>query len=93
MVNDDKTEDTILKIFKHTKDIKSKLCRYTIKFGLKVVDNKDIASRKLLSIRSLKKKEEIIKRQRKVSTEKRAKLCNTLVSSFYLTTGIHGDYQ
>ena len=92
MVNDDKTEDTILKVFKHTKDIKSKICRYTIKF-VKVVDNKDIAYRKQLSIRSLKKKEEIIKRQRKVPTEKRAKLYNTLVSSYYLTTGIDGDYQ
>ena len=79
MVNDDTTEDTTLKIYKQTKDSKNEPWRYTIKLELKLWDKEDTAYREQLSTGILKITEEIIKRQGKVSTEKRVKLCNVLV--------------
>ena len=55
MGNDNKTEDAILKIFKHTKDSKNEPWRHKIKLGLKHRDKEDIAYGKQLSTGSLKK--------------------------------------
>lgn len=62
MVNDDITQDTIIKEFNYTKDSKNE----------KLGDKEDIAYRKQLSTGSLKQVEDIIRRQRKVSAEKKS---------------------
>lgn len=73
MVNDDVTQDTIIKEFNYTKDSNEKLG-----------DKEDIAYRKQLSTGSLKQVEDIIRRQRKVLAEKKVKQYNTLVGSVLL---------
>lgn len=55
MGNDNKTEDAILKRFKHTKDSKNELWRHKIKLGLKHKHKEDIVYWKQLSTGSLKK--------------------------------------
>lgn len=62
MVNDDITQDTIIKEFNYTKDSKNE----------KLGDKEDIAYRKQLSTGSLKQVEDIIRRQRKVLAEKKS---------------------
>ena len=81
MLNDDKTENAILKRFKQTKDSKKETWRHAIKSGLKLGAKEDIAYRNQFSSGCLKKPEEIIERQGKVSAEKRVKLYNILVRS------------
>ena len=83
LVNEDKTEDTVLKRNKH--DRKNKLTnepwRDTIKLGSKLGDKEDIARRKQLSRVKLIQMKKIQKRKHVVSLKKKLKLYNTLVKS------------
>ena len=83
-MNDDKTEDVIIKRFKYANDSTKEPWRLKIKLGSKPGDKNDIAYRKQPSTGNLKKLEEIFKRQGKVSTEKRVKLYNTLLRNALL---------
>ena len=74
MINDDISQDTIIKEFNYTKDSKNE----------KLGDKEDISYRKQLSTGSLKQVEDIIRRQRKVLAEKKVKQYNTLVGSVLL---------
>ena len=84
-MNADKTEDTILKRFKHTKVSKNKPSKETHnQIRIKTWRQKRFVYGKQLSTYSLNKLEEIIKRRIKLSAENRLKLCNILVRSALL---------
>ena len=72
MVNDDKTENTILKRFKQTKNSKKEPWRDN-QIRIKAKRQRRYCLQTTTFNRSLKKLEEIIKRQGKFSTEKKVK--------------------
>ena len=83
LVNEDKTEDTILRRNKH--DRKNKLTnepwRDTIKLGSKLGDREDIERRKQLARVKLIQMKKILKRKNVVRLEKKLKLYNSLAKS------------
>jgi hypothetical protein len=82
-VNEDKTEDTILRRNKHDRKNKQKNepWRESIKLGSKLGDKEDIVRRKQLASGKLIKMKKILKRKNVVRTEKKMKLYNVLVKS------------
>ena len=82
-VNDDKTEETILKRNKHDKKNKTtnEPWRETIKLGSKLGDREDIKRRKQLSQGAMNKMDEILKRRKIVNRKKRLKLYSAIVRS------------
>ena len=85
-VNNDKTEETILKRQKHDKKNKqtNEPWRETIKLGSKLGDREDIQKRKQLSTGALNKMDEILKRRKVVNIKKRVKLYNSIPRSILL---------
>ena len=83
MVNDDKTEETILKRNKHDKKNRTtnEPWRDTIKLGSKLGDKEDIQRRKQLSQGAMNKMEEILKKHKTVNKNKRLKLYHAIVRS------------
>ena len=86
MVNDDKTEETILKRSKldRKNETTNEPWRDTIKLGSKLGDRKDIQRRKQLSQGAHNKMDELLKRHKMVNRNKRLKLYNTIVRSVLL---------
>ena len=82
-VNEDKTEDTILKRGKHDRKNKqtNEPWRDTIKLGSKLGDKEDIARRKQLARVKMVEMKKILKRKNVVRQEKKLKLYNALVKS------------
>ena len=85
-VNEDKTEDTILKRGKHDrkKKIKNEPWRDTIKLGSKLGDKEDIIRRKNISTGKMVQMRKILNRKKIVKTAKKMKLYNALVKSVLL---------
>ncbi len=85
-VNDDKTEETLLKRNKHDKKNKTtnEPWRDTIKLGSKLGDREDIKWRKQLSQGAMNKIDEILKRHKTVNRNKRLKLYNAIARSVLL---------
>ena len=83
LVNEDKTEDTVLRRGKHDRKKKQKNepWRETIKLGSKLGDKEDIVRRKQLSCGKLIQMKKIVKRKNVVRTEKKMKMYNALVKS------------
>ena len=83
LVNEDKTEDTVLRRGKHDRKNKqtNEPWRDTIKLGSKLGDKEDIVRRKQLSCGKLVQMKKILKRKNVVRTEKKMKLYNSLVKS------------
>ena len=84
LVNEDKTEDTVLKRNKHDpkdKKKKNEPWRDTIKLGSKLGDKEDIERRKQLSRVKMVQMKKILKRKRVVRLEKKMKLYNALTKS------------
>ena len=82
-VNEDKTEDTVLKREKHDKKNKQKneAWRETIKLGSKLGDEEDIKRRKNLSTGKLLKMKKTLKSKKITKIPKKMKLYNALVKS------------
>ena len=82
-VNEDKTEDTVLKRGKHDKKnkIKNEPWRDTIKLGSKLGDKEDIQRRKNLSTGKLMKTKKLLKSRKIVNIKKKMKLYNAMVKS------------
>ena len=83
LVNEDKTEDTVLRRGKHDRKNKQKNepWRDTIKLGSKLGDPEDITRRKQLSNAKLIQMKKILKKRRVVNLRKKLKLYNALVKS------------
>ena len=82
-MNEDKTEDTVLRRGKHDQKnkVKNEPWRETIKLGSKLGDKEDIERRKQLSRVKLIQMKKILKRKNVVRIEKKLKLYNALVKS------------
>ena len=82
-VNEDKTEDTVLRRGKHDRKAKTKNepWRETIKLGSKLGDKEDIQRRKNISTGKLVKMKKILKNKKVSKTEKKMKLYNAMVKS------------
>ena len=82
-VNEDKTEDTVLRRGKHDKKnkITNEPWRETIKLGSKLGDREDIQRRKNLSTGKLVQMKKTLKRRKIKSIPKKMKLYNSLVKS------------
>lgn len=85
--NDNKTEDAILKRFKHTKDSKNKPWRHRIKLGLKHREKRSYCLRKTAFNKKTKEAKKITKRQDKRVVTPHT-LYNTLVRSVLLQNSI-----
>ena len=83
LVNEDKTEDTILRRNKHDRKNKqtNEPWRDTIKLGSKLGDKEDIERRKQLARVKMIQMKKILKRKKVVRLEKKLKLYNALVRS------------
>jgi hypothetical protein len=83
LVNEDKTEDTVLRRNKHDRKNKqtNEPWRETVKLGSKLGDKEDIARRKQLARVKMIQMKKIFKRKRVVRLGKKMKLYNTLVRS------------
>ena len=82
-VNEDKTEETILRRNKHDRKTKEKNepWRDVVKLGSKLGDKEDVQRRKQISTGSMRKIEDIIRRKKTTKTKKKMKLYNSLVKS------------
>ena len=92
MVNDDETEDTILKKFNHTKDSKNEPQKCTIKLGFKLGDKEDIAYKKRLSTGSLKNWKVLSKDKEKYQQKGQSNYISPLYEVCYCTTRLLEDY-
>ena len=83
LVNEDKTEDTILRRNKHDRKNKqtNEPWRDTIKLGSKLGDKEDIERRKQLARVKMIQMKKILKRKKVVRLQKKVKLYNALVRS------------
>ena len=95
MVNEDKTEDTVLKRYKHDlkKKEKNEPWRDTVKLGSKLGDKEDKERRKNLSRGKLIQIQKILKLKNVVSIEKKMKMYNAMVKSVlnYNSCSFHGQ--
>ena len=85
-VNDDKTEDTILRRAKHDRQNKTtnEPWRETIKLGSKLGDKEDIQRRKNLSTGKMTQMKKVLRKKKVKRIEKKMKLYNALVRSVLL---------
>ena len=82
-VNEDKTEETVLRRNKHDRKNKTtnEPWRDTVKLGSKLGDKEDMKKRRQLAMGSMNKMEGILKRHKVVNQNKRIKLYHSLVKS------------
>ena len=85
MVNETKTEDTVLRRNKHVKKnrLKNEPWRDTIKLGSKLGDQEDIERRKQLSRVKLIQMKKTLKRKNVVRVKKKLKLSRNMLPLFW----------